>query len=221
MPFSEQTLDFLFENRMRDDRLWFNEHRPDYERLVLEPLRQLVSDMAPAMLSIDSQLIVEPKVGKCISRIFRDTRFSHDKSIFRDVMWISFERDKNYPGFYFEITPTSYSYGCGWYCATAKEADALHSLVLSGTPQFRAAQEAFSKQSVFSFEGDRYKRPRHPEISGFKSEWLERRSPYITVRDSDKAVLFSPDLARKLSDDFLSVADVYKFIIEAHAFSRV
>ena len=210
MPFCEQTLDFLLENRMRDDRLWFNEHRADYERLVLSPLRQLVSDMAGAMLSIDPQLIVEPKVGKCISRIFRDTRFSHDKSIFRDVMWISFERDKEYPGFYFEITPVSYSYGCGWYCATAKEADALHSLVLSGTPQFRAAKEAFEKQNVFSFEGDKYKQARHPEISGFQSEWLERRSPYITTRGSDMALLFSDDLAQKLSDDFISIAEVYR-----------
>ena len=81
MPFSAQTLDFLFLNKLHDSREWFNERRDEYDAVVMEPMRKLVSNLAPVMMEIDPLLICEPKVNKSISRIFRDTRFSKDKSI--------------------------------------------------------------------------------------------------------------------------------------------
>ena len=54
-PFSQKTLDFLFENKMQDSRSWFWEHKKEYQTLVIEPLRQLVMDLSPAMLELDPE----------------------------------------------------------------------------------------------------------------------------------------------------------------------
>lgn len=219
MSFCEESQSFLFENRMHDSKEWFNEHRADYERLVLEPMRQLVTDLAPVMLSIDPRMVVEPKVGRCISRIFRDTRFSHDKSIFRDTMWLDLTRVKHGPSYWFEITPVSFSYGCGWYCATTKEADIAHELVLAGGAEYRNAKEAIEKQDVFSFEGDKYKRPRYPDAEPADREWLERKSVYLVAHSGDKEMLFSPHLAEKLGHDYQLIAPAYEFFHTIHALS--
>lgn len=90
MAFTKQAVEFLMENKFHDSKDWFRQHREQYDRLVLDPMRALVAEIAPAMLDIDGRLIAEPKVGRSISRIYRDTRFSKDKSTFRDVVWCVF-----------------------------------------------------------------------------------------------------------------------------------
>ena len=82
MPFSKETLDFLTENRARDSKAWFREHDKIYRAAVLDPLRELCCRLAPAMQKIDPAFMTEPKVGRCLSRIYRDTRFTRDKSPF-------------------------------------------------------------------------------------------------------------------------------------------
>jgi uncharacterized protein (TIGR02453 family) len=118
--FSRKTFTFLRDLGHNNDKAWFETHRPVYEQHVLRPLRDLVSDLADFMLGIDLSFEVEPAVGKTISRIYRDTRFSKDKSPFRDHMWIAFKRSGQdwahyIPTYYLEITPTSYRYGLGFY----------------------------------------------------------------------------------------------------------
>jgi uncharacterized protein (TIGR02453 family) len=87
--FSRKTFTFLRDLGRNNDKTWFVAHRGVYEEHVLQPLRDLVSDLADFMLGIDLSFEVEPAVGKTISRIYRDTRFSKDKSPFRDT-WIAF-----------------------------------------------------------------------------------------------------------------------------------
>ena len=94
MPFSKETIEFLMENRVQNSRSWFHEHHAQYERFVQRPLKEFAAALTPAMLSIDPQFIVEP-VGRTISRINRDTRFSHDKSLYREEMWCAFTRGKS------------------------------------------------------------------------------------------------------------------------------
>jgi len=66
MPFSDKSIDFLFENRVVDNKAWFLEHRAEYESLVLDPMRELVTALTLAMHSIDPLLICDPKVGRSI-----------------------------------------------------------------------------------------------------------------------------------------------------------
>ena len=86
MPITEKTLDFLSENRQRNDRNRFHENKSAYMNDVLVPLIELVNELAPIMLEIDPCFETSPKAGKTISRIYRDTRFSRDKSLYRDTM---------------------------------------------------------------------------------------------------------------------------------------
>ncbi|MCL5281485.1 MAG: DUF2461 domain-containing protein [Planctomycetes bacterium] len=120
--FSRKTFTFLRDLGLHNDKAWFEAHRSVYEEHVLTPLRDLVNDLADFMLGIDLSFEVAPAVGKAIARIYRDTRFSKNKSPFRDHVWIAFKRSgKDWahyiPSYYLEITPTSYHYGLGFYDA--------------------------------------------------------------------------------------------------------
>lgn len=221
MPFSEESVKFLFENRVVDSKAWFLEHRADYERLVLDPLRELVTALEPTIKEIDPLLICEPKVGRSISRIYRDTRFSRDKSIFRDVMWCVFIRDKKLynglPGFWFEFSPRIFRYGCGYYQASAESMEAMRDMIIADEKSYKTAKKAFDKQSVFQLGDSKYKRSHYPDQPPEKREWLDQRSLDFITESDDFDLLFSDALADKLAADFKLLVPMYDFMMSAEA----
>jgi hypothetical protein len=86
--FSDKALRFLLENRMNNSKQWYDSHKDEYKKYVYNPFVELVNELAPAVLQIDSQIITVP--SKIISRVRRDTRFTKDKTLYRDNVWIVF-----------------------------------------------------------------------------------------------------------------------------------
>ncbi len=213
--FSRKTADFLFENHLKDSKEWFNENRSDYEQYVLEPLRQLVCELSEVMHEIDPLLICEPKVGKSISRIYRDTRF------FRDHMWLIFIRDKKLynglPGFYFEVSPNSFSYGCGYYSTAPASMAAVRKLILDGDADAKRALESYKKQDVFTLVDERYKRSKYPDAPPEQREWLDQRGLCAAASSKDAELLFSDKLAKKLGEDYKKLRDIYMFMMKAES----
>ena len=223
MPFTEETLDFMALNRVMDSREWFHQHRGEYLRLVVEPMAELVEDMAPAMWKIDPSLIIIPKVGKSISRIWRDTRRGPGLPIYRDVMWITLLRAKyeGYPSFRFEFSPRCLRWGCGWYQTDPAIMECIRGMILAHDPDWLAALEAFEKQRVFSLEDERYKRTRHPDAPENERSWLDQKSLCLTHEETGLDLLYSDKLSGTLTRDFGRIVPVYDFFLKAVGLARL
>lgn len=223
MPFSEATLDFMALNRVMNSREWFHEHRDEYLSLVVEPIAELVEDMAPEMWKIDPSLIIIPKVGKSISRIWRDTRRGPELPIYRDVMWITLLRAKyeGYPSFWFEFSPRRLRWGCGWYQTDPAIMDCIRGMILSHDPDWRAALAAFEAQKVFRLDDERYKRSRHPDAPENERAWLDQKSLCLTHEETKLDRLYSDKLAATLTRDFRRIAPVYEFFLKAVGLARL
>ena len=220
MPLSKQTLQFLAENRFRNSREWFHAHRPDYLNYVLAPMIQLAEQLAPAMQAIDPLIVTEPKVGKALSRIYRDTRYSHDKSLYREVMWLVFSRGKKElaapPGFIFEFSPQGFRYGCGYYSAPPRTMEMIRRMALAeNDPLFRRAFQAMKKQDAFILEGDFYKRSKCPDAPEALRSWLDRKNLLWINNSSEAELLFSSSLSTVLAEGFQLLAPVYAFLCRA------
>ena len=219
MAFSDDTLNFLFENRVMDSKLWFEEHREQYETLVLTPMRELVKALTPAMLEIDPMLICEPKIGKCISRIYRDTRFSKDKRLFRDVMWVSFFRHRQLynglPCFFFELSPRGLVWGCGYYQTSPEVMEEIRKMILAEDADFLAAEKVLARRQDFVLADSRYKRSRHPDAPEERRLWLDQRSVCALKRSADFDLLSSPALPEVLAKDFADMKPLYDFLMKA------
>ena len=219
MAFTAKTLDFLFMNKLHNDKIWFIEHRDEYEENVLSPLRALVNEITPGMLSIDPQMICEPKVNKSISRIFRDTRYSNDKSIFRDVMWCHFSRDKKLydavPSYFYEFSPRRIRSGCGYYCMTGEAMDNVRQLVLAGGPLFEAANDVVDKSRKFTLIDSKYKRSKFPDKPEKMKQWLDQKEICVLAETTDFEAFFSEKLAGKIIKDFKKLAPVYELLLKA------
>jgi len=89
--FRPETLAFLRELALNNSREWFTAHKKDYEQHVKGPFLQLIADLAEPLKTISSHYVANPKpVGGSMFRIYRDTRFSGDKSPYKPWAGASF-----------------------------------------------------------------------------------------------------------------------------------
>lgn len=221
MPFTQQTIDFLFENRLHDSKPWFLDHKADYQTYVKEPFAELVTALAPTMAKIDPLIICDPKK---ISRIYCDARYAKE-SIFRDEVWYTFARAREsaydgHPGFWFSIRPGGISYGCGYYCADSGVKQALRDLILSDDESFKAAFLAVSSQRTFKQYGELYKKNRFPDQSPEKCDWLNRKEYGVIFQTDDPAVMFGEGLSRRVARDFKKIAPLYGFYLRAEQLAQ-
>lgn len=214
MSFSQKTLDFLFENRLHDDKAWFNAHKEEYREYVLHPFGELLLDMQEAMAKLDGSIICEPKK---ISRIYKDARYSHD-SIFREEVWYNFSRcvgSDVSPTYYIVIGRGKLEYGCGYYAAPTAAMQAMRDMIINDEPIAKKALSAYKKQKIFTLYGDKFKRSRYPEQSDEKRDWLERRNIFLSYSTDDGGIIFDKQLHRRIADDFKTILPVYKLLLDA------
>ena len=222
--FSPETFDFLIENRFNNNKEWFLEHKHIYDEFVLKPLTALAVEMTPTIEMLDPTIITIPKINKVLSRIYRDTRFSKDKSLFREAVWLSYKKDKkefrHYPEFFVVITPQVMLYGCGYYWMEPKTMEKVRELVLSDNPAYKKAQKSYDAQKIFVMEGDYYKRTKYPDESEKKREWLDKKNLCFTHSTTDFSLVFSENLADYLCKNLVLMKDVYDFLILAENMAR-
>ncbi len=215
--FSPQSFDFLIENRFNNSKEWFHEHKYIYDEFVLKPLTELATEMAPTIESLDPTIVTTPKINKVLSRIYRDTRFSKDKSLFRESVWLSFKKDKkefrHYPEFFVVITPQVLMYGCGYYYMMPETVKAMRKMIESNHPAWQKALKSYEKQNIFTLEGDMYKRTKYPEYPENIRNWLDRKAVCCTKYSTDFDLVFSDKLGQKLCEDIVLMKDVYDFLV--------
>src|SRR5512146_1632033 len=88
--FTRKTLTFLRALERHNDREWFNARRDEYEAHVRGPMIALVDRLAPELARFAPELVASPKVS--VYRIYRDTRFSPDKTPYKTHIAAIFPR---------------------------------------------------------------------------------------------------------------------------------
>lgn len=216
--FSPDTLKFLEELQENNNKIWFEERRSEYEHLILEPLRKLVIDLAPLMNSIDPMIEIEPAVNKTISRIFRDTRFSKDKRVFRDHMWVTFKHPRkdwnDRPSWWFEIMPQGFSFGMGFYQASPKTTLAFRNKIDSDVSAFRELIDFFPGNPKFRLKGDMYIKTFNYFLPAEIKTWYQRKNMYLICKRPVEDILFSSDLINYISKGFEQLIPLYNYWLE-------
>jgi len=214
--FTQETLNFFAGLKENNCKSWFEEHRSVYEKEVLQPLKALVVAMTPAMYAIDSQMDFRP--NKAVSRIYRDIRFSADKSPYKTNMWIMFQRMvpnwEGFPGFYMEITSDSYQYGMGLYMTKKNIMDYYRAKIEYEPKSFQQMTEDLIVKHRFVLGGEEYKRPINNSLPDYFQTWYQRKNIYLYKICPIGKELFDEGFAKYLSDEFTCLQAFYNFLAE-------
>ncbi|MCH7612917.1 MAG: DUF2461 domain-containing protein [Candidatus Marinimicrobia bacterium] len=113
----QSTLDFLTNLKQNNDRTWFKDHKDDYKS-ALANFTDMVAMLLHNISGFDDNLIgVLPK--ECLFRIYRDVRFSKDKSPYKTWFSASMKgggKNGLFPGYYIHMDPENTYLGGGiWH----------------------------------------------------------------------------------------------------------
>jgi len=72
--FSDKTLPFLESIRQNNSKEWFENHKTEYETLILNPSRLFVEEMGEHLMALEPTVNFSPKINQSLFRIYRDTR---------------------------------------------------------------------------------------------------------------------------------------------------
>ncbi len=109
--FSERLFAFLRDLKRNNEREWFQANKARFEADVREPLLAFIMAFADPLQTINRHYFADPRPsGGSMFRIFRDTRFSKDKSPYKTNVGAQFRhrdcsKDVHAPGFYLHLEP--------------------------------------------------------------------------------------------------------------------
>ena len=165
---------FLKELRQHNDREWFNANKERYVGDVRDPLVAFVAAVAAKLSAISPHIVADPRPsGGSLLRIYRDTRFSRDKTPYKTNAALSFRlaprRDVEAPGYYLHLEPGHVFMGAGMWHPSADALHAIRAAIVKDPQGWKRA-----KRSGLSHGEDSLKRPPrgfaadHPFIEDLK-----------------------------------------------------
>ena len=217
--FSPKSITFLKELAVNNNKQWFEKNRIVYEETLLSPLKQLTTALGNTIIHIDDNIDTTPQVNRTISRIYRDIRFSDDKSPYRTNAWISFKRSVkiwgNVPEFYFYFTPETYQYGMGFYSALPKNMKLIRDRMEDFPDEFKKITDWYKSQKSLVLGGEEYKKIISSNLPEDFRPWFQKRNMYLSYEKKIDDAFYNKILKDKITQAFESCADLYHFFIDS------
>ncbi len=221
--FSKEMLEFMLDLRFNNNKTFMNENRARYHEVMRDPYFRLIELLTPAALEIDPGMEVRPY--KCLSRIFRDTRFSNNKLPYRDHHWVAFRhqaepRDQAVM-LWFEIRLDEVSWGLGFWGGNIKAMEVLRRQMVAKPDELLSILPILKKHH-FNLEGSVYKRKQIPEkLPDALIPWYIRRDVYLVKQNINPEWVFEPGLENRLAQDFLALKPFYQMLRGAYEVSAL
>lgn len=137
-------LEFLYELSQNNNRAWFEVNKARFQKEVQRPFEQLVAEIIGEIRAFDLRFQMDPK--QATFRIYRDTRFSNDKTPYKTHMAAVFtnggRQNLHDPGFYLHIEYGLLQLGGGAYFLEKEPLQKVRAKIMENPGAFRSLIEA-------------------------------------------------------------------------------
>ncbi|MBL1409543.1 DUF2461 domain-containing protein [Sphingobacterium faecale] len=217
MNISTSTFKFLKDLSDNNSREWFQENKGHYEE-ALQNVKEFVEELIVQLSLFDPQINTDIKASKCMFRIYRDVRFSKDKSPYKSWLaaGISVDgRKLDGPEYYIHIEPNNSFIAAGYWRPKKEHLDAIRQEVDYNAEALHGALEAGQWTVADLSQEDKLTRPPSgysaddPQIEIFKLK------SFIIHQHLSNMVLTDADAMDKVVGICKRIYPFKKFIQEA------
>ena len=214
--FTDETIRFFLDLKFHNNSAYFHENHERYVAEVQHVFYDMIDALAPEMLKIDPRMEVRPH--KCLSRIHRDTRFSRDKSPYRDHLWFLFRRSSEPREkslfYYFELGPDRLGWGMGFWDENREALDIFRKRMKAnpdGTMALLDSMELPERKLILG--GSIHKKMTvPPEIPERLRRWYLAKDFYIWRENPDFRWVYSERILKEVRKDFRTMAPLYRLL---------
>ena len=217
LRFSPRALSFLRALKRNNDRDWFRARREEYDDLLRAPMLAIIDQLARDFRTFAPDIVASPKVS--MYRIYRDTRFSEDKSPLKTHVaamfpWRGLAKHEG-AGLYFHVAVDGVWVGGGMYSPDTSQLQAEREHIAANIKRFRAIVESPRfKRVLGKLEGEQLQRvPRGFSKEHEAARYLRYRQ-FLGGKDFPAQFACSPGFYKGLVGVFREVAPLVKFLNE-------
>lgn len=213
---------FLRDLKNNNDREWFEANKDRFEEEVRSPLLAFIDDFAEPLYKISPHFRADArKSGGSLFRIYRDVRFSKDKTPYKTHAGVHFRHERakgaHAPGFYLHLDPKEIFMGAGIWRPDKEALLQIRASMLDKPAVWKKAVGGAAFRRELTLDGDSYKRPPvgidrdHPLFEDLM------RKDFIAVTDATKADVLAADFPKKFAATCKAAGPLVKFLAESLA----
>ena len=217
--FSDATFDFLGQLATHNDKAWFEQNKSRYEALVREPALDFIEAIGPLLNAFAPRFNAIPrKAGGSLMRVYRDTRFSADKTPFKTNIGMHFRhalgKDVHAPGFYVHIAPDECFLGAGCWQPEPDALGKIRDAIAHKPEQWFAARDGL-QGTGWQLWGECLSRPPrgyaadHPAIEDMK------RKHFVGLLSLSRAEVMAPDFVELAARRMTETAPFMRYLCGA------
>ena len=218
--FTKNTFQFLDELAANNNKTWFDANKKNYELLVREPALDFIEEMAPVLATFAPAFRAETsKAGGSLMRVYRDARFSRDKTPYKTNIGIQFRhrlgKDIYAPGFYVHIATDECFFAAGCWRPDSDALSGIRNLIIEKPEQWISARDDKKFVAQWNLSGDSLTRPprgydvNHPLIVDIK------RKDFIALSPLSISEVTGHGLVKLAGKRFAASVPLMKFLCEA------
>jgi len=218
--FPKDFFKFFKDLKNNNNREWFAGNKPRYYESVVNPMGEFIVAMAPHLQRISPHYIANPRAhGGSMFRIYRDTRFSKDKTPYKTHAACHFRheagRDAHAPGFYAHFETDGIHFGGGIWLPPSKQLGLIREFIADNPSAWEQLTKSAAIKKAGGIRGDSLKRaPRGHDPEARHIEDLKRKSFYLMI-EANAELAHSPELVTETAKAFRTAAKLNHFVTDA------
>ncbi len=213
--FPKEAMTFFRDLAKNNTREWFETRKDLYETKVRAPMVELVEALNIELAKIAPDHVADPK--KAIYRIYRDTRFSKDKTPYKTHIAANFSHrllDKHAAaGLYFAVSHESVDFGGGLYMPGPEQILQVRNLLAERHAEFTKLTGSKSYRALLGeVQGDQLTRAPKGFAPDHPAEALLRRKQWYWFVQMDAEIALTPKLLPELKKRFAAMIPALVFL---------
>jgi uncharacterized protein (TIGR02453 family) len=213
--FSPDALSFLRALKRNNRREWFQPRKAKFEALIKAPMLELIECLNQRFMDFAPQYITLPH--KSVYRIYRDTRFSKDKTPYKTHVSAIFPRSnavkREGAVFYFHFTEKELLIFGGVYAPEREELVAYRALLAEQHEEFRQIlADKQLRRVVGHLQGGQMTRVPKGFCSDHPAESLLRQKQWFLETTVDSKLITSPKVVPEIARRFAAMAPMVEFL---------
>jgi uncharacterized protein (TIGR02453 family) len=230
LGFPAQGIRFLENLADNNEREWFQAHKQDYLEHVLAPARDFVFALGERLKSISPRISYDTRAdgSGSIMRIYRDLRFSKDKSPYntniRIIFWEGDRKKMENPGFYVRIDPRGVELFAGVYAFTTPFLAAYRDAVSDDKlgSELQAVLTSVRGAGKYEIGGKRYERvPRGYDADHPRADLLRYNGLYAQAPAIAPELITSPQLVEVCFEHSRNMVPLQQWLVKVGHLSGV
>jgi len=214
MAIHPSSFEFLKKLKKNNNREWFNAHKAEYQKELL-----LMETFADGLLkNLNAHDMIETPSGKkSLFRIYRDTRFSSDKSPYKSHWSGSFKRATKYRrgGYYFQIEPGNSFIAGGFWGPVPADLKRIRDDIAFDAAPLRKILKSRSFVSLFgTLQGEQLKKAPQGFDANHEAIDLLRHKQFLLIRRFSDAAVVSKDFLKEASLTFKGMRPFFDYMSE-------